>query len=109
VCSSDLAIATGLKGGLEVPFTCTITAARIVSMDNTSGAIAINVWKAAYSGCPPVVGGSIGSYSIAASGVKSESTGLSIALTAGNWLAFNVDSATSVKLVTLSLTVSRTL
>jgi hypothetical protein len=98
-------ITTGIKGAVEVPFACTITAARVFSVDNTSGAIAIAVWKDTYANYPPTVDDLIDTFSIAASGVKSEETGLSLALAAGSVLFFNVDSITSMKHILLSLTV----
>lgn len=99
-------ITTGLKAGFECPLTGTITAARIVSVDATSGAIAIGVWKDTYANAPPTVSDLIDTFSIAASGTKSEETGLSLAITKGDWIAFNVDSVTSMKLITLSLTLN---
>lgn len=99
------AITTGVKAAVEIPFACTITAARVFSVDNTSGAISIQLWKDTYANFPPTVADLSDTFAIAASGVKSEETGLSIAVTAGNIIIFNVDSCTSIKLALLSLTV----
>ena len=99
------AITSGIKGDIEIPFASTITAARIGA--DQSGLIAIDVWAAAYSGYPPVDGGSIDVFAIGSSGIKSEETGLSHSLNAGDWLRFNVDSCTTITRATLSLTMTR--
>jgi Cu/Ag efflux pump CusA len=98
-------ITTGIKGGFECPITGHITAARVESLDATSGAIAIAVWIEPYAGGVPVNADEIDIFSIAASGTQSEETGLTIDVTAGDWISFNVDSVTSMKLIAISLTI----
>jgi hypothetical protein len=97
-------ITTGIKGGFECPITGHITAARVASLDATSGAIAIAVWIEPYAGGVPVDVDEVDIFAIAASGTQSEETGLIIDITAGDWITFNVDSVTSMKLIALSLT-----
>lgn len=103
-------ITTGIKGDLEVPFACTITAATLLA--DQSGAIVIDIWKDTYANYPPIDGDSITSATpptITASGVKSQDTTLSSWITsvaAGDTLRFNVDSVTSIQRVTLSLKVT---
>lgn len=105
------AITTGVKGYMEVPFDCVVTAWRIVA--DQSGDIVVDVWKDAYANFPPTVADTIaGSEKPTLSGVqKNEDSNLTTwttALTDGDWLGFNVDSVATVQQVTLSLTVRRT-
>ena len=102
------AIATGPAGGFECPITGHITAARVESIDATSGAIAIAVWIEPYSGGVPVDADEVDIFSIAASGTQSEETGLTIDVSEGDWITFNVDSCTNLKLVAISLTLEET-
>lgn len=105
-------ISTGLKGYLEVPFDCTVVAWRIVG--DVSGSIVVDIWKDTYANFPPVVGDSIAGSEkpTLSSAQKNEDTNITTwtttSLTDGDWLAFNVDSASTVTRVTLSLTVRRT-
>jgi hypothetical protein len=101
----------GIHGYLEVPFDCVIISARLVA--DASGSIVIDIWKDTYANFPPTNADSItaGTEPTLSSAQKSENTTLSgwtTTLTDGDWLGFNVDSATTVKQVTLSLTVRRT-
>ena len=105
-------IADGVAGFVQVPFACTITAARLLA--DQSGAIVVDIWKDTYANYPPTDADTITSATpptIAASGVKSEDTTLTswtTAISAGDILGFNVDSCTTIERVTVSLTVTRT-
>jgi len=99
-------ITTGIKGGFEVPCTGQITAARVMSLDATSGAIAISIWQDQYADGVPTAADSVDTFSIAASGTQSQETGLTIPVTAGDWITFNVDSVTSMKLIAIALTIT---
>ena len=103
-------IATGIKGDLEVPFDCTITAVTLLA--DQSGSIVIDIWKQAYADFPPENAQSITSSAVPTitTAVKSQDstlTGWTVALTKGDTLRFNVDSVTDIERVTLSLTVDR--
>lgn len=105
------AISTGVKGDLTIPFDCTLTAARTLA--DQSGSIVIDVWKDTYANYPPVVGDSItASAKPTLSGAIKASdttlTGWTTTVSAGDTLRFNVDSATTVQRVTLTLTATRT-
>jgi len=105
------AITTGVKGYLEVPFACTITAATLLA--DVSGSIVIDVWKDVYANYPPVVGDSITASAkpTLSSAIKSRDTtltGWTTAIAAGDVLGFSVTSATTVTKVALSLTVQAT-
>jgi len=101
-------IATGPAGGFECPITGHITAARIESIDATSGKIAIAVWIEPYSGGVPVDDDEVDIFSISTSGTQSAETGLTIDVSEGDWITFNVDSCTDLKLVAISLTLEET-
>ena len=96
-------IATGLKGGFECPISGHLTEARVISLDGTSGSIAVAVWIEPYAGGVPINDDEVDIFSLS-SAVQSEETGLTIDVTAGDWISFNVDSCTSCKLVAVGLT-----
>lgn len=100
-------ISTGVKGFIEVPFACVISAVRLVG--DAAGSIVIDIWKDTYANFPPTVADTITASAkpTLSSAQKAENTtltGWSKGLNKGDWLAFNVDSATTVKQVTLSIT-----
>jgi hypothetical protein len=105
------AITTGIKGDIEVPFACTITAWEVLA--DQSGSIVIDVWKDTYANFPPTVGDTITgtekpTLSSAAKNQDTNLTSWTTSVSANDILRFNVDSATTVTRVTLSLTVTRT-
>jgi hypothetical protein len=113
---TGVAITTGVKGFIEVPFACTIQQESLLA--DQSGAIKIDIWKCTYAqydvSTHPVNADSIcggNEPEIAASGVKDQDATLTSwtkAITAGSILAINVDSCTSITRCTLSLKVMRT-
>lgn len=101
-------ISTGLKGYIEVPFACTIISWTLLA--DVSGSIVVDVWKDTYANYPPVVGDTITASAkpTITTAVKNQSstlTGWTTSITAGDILAFNVDSVTTIKKITLSLKV----
>lgn len=105
-----LELTTGLKGFLEVPFGCTITAARLLA--DQTGSIVVDIWSKTFAAYPPTAFDSICDVTppTIAAGIKSEDVTLSgwtTSLVAGTILGFYVNSVTDVTRVTLSLTVSR--
>lgn len=108
-------ITTGVKGFVEVPFACTITAVTLLSTDAavTSGSIVVDIWKDTYANYPPVVGDSITASAkpTLSSATKSRDTtltGWTTSLAAGDVLGFKVDSVSTVLKVLVSLTVQAT-
>lgn len=104
-------ITTGVKGFLEVPYNMVVTGWTLVG--DASGSIVIDVWKDTYANFPPTVADTIAGTEkpTLASAQANQDITLSswtTALTLGDWLAFNVDSATTVKQVTLSIRGYRT-
>jgi hypothetical protein len=100
------AIATGVKGDLEIPFNCSITACTLLA--DQSGSIVIDVWKDSYANFPPTDADSItasapGTISSDTKSTDSTLTGWTTAITAGQILRFNVDSCTSITRCTISL------
>lgn len=104
------ALTTGQKGFLEVPFNCTITRSTLLA--DQTGSVVVNVWKVAYGSFPPSSGNKITAsapptISAAQNAQDSTLSGWTTSLSAGDILAFNVDSAATVQRVTLSLLVTK--
>lgn len=106
-----VALSTGVKGDLEVPFACTINQWTLLA--DQSGSVVVDIWKDTYANYPPTVADTItGSakptISTAVKGQSSTLTGWTTSIAEGDTLRFNVDSATTITRVTLSLKVTRT-
>ena len=104
------AITTGQKGHLEIPFACTITGWTILA--DQSGSIVVDVWKDTYASFPPTVADTIAgtekpTLSTAQKNQDLTLTSWTTAITAGDILAFNVDSITTVQRVVVSIRVTR--
>lgn len=104
------AITTGVKGDLEIPFACTITAATVLA--DQSGSIVIDIWKDTYANYPPTNADSITASAkpTLSSATKSQDTtltGWTKPIAAGSTLRFNVDSITTCTRVTISLKVTK--
>lgn len=91
---------TGVMGDDTISFGMTITGWRLLA--DQSGSVAIDVWKDSYANYPPTDADSVVTPSITTA-TKAEATGLSISVTAGDTLRFNIDSATAIERVTLAL------
>lgn len=105
------AITTGEKGHLEIPFACTITGWTILA--DQSGSIVVDVWKDTYALFPPTVADTIAgtekpTLSAAQKNQDLDLTTWTTAITAGDILAFYVESITTVQRVTISLKVVKT-
>lgn len=108
---SGAVIATGLKGFVRVPFACNIVSVDVIA--DQSGSIVIDIWKDTYANHPPTDADSITAsapptLSSAIKSTDSTLTGWTKAIAAGDILAFNVDSAATVSLVTVVLHLERT-
>lgn len=104
------AISTGQKGHLTVPFDCVVTGWTILA--NASGSIVVDIWKDTYANFPPTVADTIAGSEkpTLSSAQKNQDLSLSTwttTLAAGDVLAYNVDSATTVQRVTVILHVTR--
>jgi hypothetical protein len=105
---AGVAITTGVKGYIRVPFACTITAVHILA--DQAGDVVFDVWKDEYVDHPPTVADTITAsakptLSSADQYEDTTLTGWTTAIAAGDVLGFNVDSAATVTRVTLMLTV----
>jgi len=105
------AITTGQKGHLEVPFACTIK--QVTMLADQTGSIVVDIWKDTYANFPPTDADSITAsapptISSAQKSQDSTLTGWTKSISAGDILAFNVDSCTTITRVTISLKVERT-
>lgn len=106
-----IVITTGQKGHLEIPFNCTITGWTILA--EQSGSIVIDIWKDTYASFPPTVADTITGTEkpTLSSAQKNQDLSLSswtTSVTAGDILAFNVDSITTLTRVVVSLRVTKT-
>lgn len=105
------AITTGIKADLVVPYNCTVIGWDILG--DASGSIVVDIWKDTYANFPPtdvpdsITGSEPPTLSSAA---KNQDVALSTwttTLTRNDILRFNVDSASTVTRVTLSLRIKR--
>ena len=104
------AITTGQKGHLEIPFACTIQ--QVTMLADQSGSIVVDIWKDSYANFPPTVADTITASAkptiiTAQKSQDSTLTGWTTAITAGDVLAFNVDSVTTIERVIVSLKVKK--
>lgn len=102
------AITTGLKLYVEMPFAMTVTGWTIVA--DQAGAIVIDIWKDTYANFPPDVADTIaGTEKPTLSGPAQKNQDLTLttwstlAIAQGDVLAFNVDSASTVEFVAVTI------
>ena len=103
-------ISTGYKGFIRIPYNCTITKWTILA--DQSGSIKIDIWKDSYANYPPTDADTITAANepeISASDKAQDSTlsGWTTSISAGDILAFNVDSCSSIKQAILILEVTK--
>lgn len=101
-------ITTGLHGDLIIPYDCTIVGSYLSA--DQSGSIVIDIWKKAFASFPPLIANTIvasapPTLSSAASASDVTLTGWTVACLAGDVLRYNVNSATTVTRILLSLKV----
>jgi hypothetical protein len=112
--NGSTAIATGLNGqsGIYFPFGATLTAWTLTA--DASGSIVIDVWKDTYANFPPTNADSItnGHEPALSAAQKAQDTNITdwttTTINADDVLYFNVDSASTVKQVTLTFTMTKT-
>lgn len=100
------AITTGQKGYLEIPFAMTITGWTLVA--DQAGSIVVDVWKTPYGSFPPsaantITGADIPTLSSVRNNQNPAVSLWTTSLSAGDILAYNVNSASTVTRVTLSI------
>jgi hypothetical protein len=108
-----IALTTGLKGYVEVPFACTITRGTLLA--DQTGSIVVDVFRTAYSTFAPpthpaaadkITASAPLTISAALKAQDSTLTGWSTGLAAGDILAFNINSVATVQRVSVSLLVT---
>jgi hypothetical protein len=102
---------TGLRAWIQVPFSGTITAVR--AMADQTGSIVCDIWKDTFANFPPSDADSITASApvTISAGVKSEDTtltGWTTAFSAGDILACNIDSVSTITHAVIELLVSKT-
>lgn len=106
-----IAITTGIKGDIQVPFICTVSGWTILG--DQSGSIVVDIWKDTYANYPPDVSDTIAGSEKPTLSAATKNQDLSLttwstlSLAAGDILRFNVDSVSTVTRVTISLHVTR--
>lgn len=99
-------ITTGQKGHLEIPFAMTITGWTLLG--DQSGSIVIDVWRDSYANFPPTVADTITGSEKPTLTAAQKNQDLTLStwsplVTAGDILAFNVDSVSTLTRVALSI------
>lgn len=99
-------ITTGVAGYLMIPYDCIITGWSLVA--NASGSIVIDVWKDTYGNFPPTSADTITGTELPTLTSQQTNRVLSLStwsnrIQTGDYLAFNVNSATTVTSVVLTL------
>jgi hypothetical protein len=105
------AITTGAKGHLEIPFKCEIQRATLLADQN--GSIKVDIWKDTYANFPPtdgdtICGGNEPEISSAQKYQDATLTDWTKTINAGDILAFNVDSCSTITRITIALKVVKT-
>ena len=101
-------ITTGVKGYVEIPYNCTINSWTLTS--DVSGSCVIDVWKDSYVNYPPtdtIAGSEKPTLSSAIKNQDDNLTGWTTSVTAGDIIGFNVESASTVTRVNLSIKVTK--
>lgn len=101
-------LSTGVKAYVEVPFECEVVGWTLLA--DASGDIVIDVWKDSYANFPPTNADSIAGTELPTLSTQQKNQDLalttwSVTIEAGSILAFNIDSCSGIKQVTLSLRV----
>jgi hypothetical protein len=104
------AITTGVKGYIEVSFDCTIN--QVTMLADVSGSAVVDIWKDTYANYPPTDADSITASAVPTITSDTDSqdatlTGWTTSITAGDILGFNVDSASTITRLTISLKVTK--
>lgn len=104
-------ITTGIKGDIEIPFSCTAQGWTILA--DVSGSIVVDIWNDTYANYPATVADTITGSEKPTLSAASKNQDLTLttwttSLTRGNILRYNVDSASTVTRVTVVIRVKKT-
>jgi hypothetical protein len=105
-----VAITTGVKGFIEIPFAGTIQAVTLLA--DQSGSIVVDIWKDVYANYPPTDADTITSatpptITTATKAQDSTLTSWTTTVTVGDIIGFNVDSCTTITRLTVSIKVKK--
>ena len=105
-----VAITTGVKGDIIVPFACNIDSVSMLA--DQSGSIVVDLWKDTYTNFAPTVADTITAsakptISATTKSTDTTLTGWTRAIAAGDVIRYNVDSASTITRVTISLKVTK--
>lgn len=103
------ALTTGIKADVYVPYACTITA--VTMLADQSGSVVVDIWKDTLANYPPTIADTIvasapPTISSATNSSDTTLTGWTTSISAGDTLRFNVNSATSITRLDLTLKVA---
>lgn len=103
------ALTTGIKADVYVPYACTITA--VTMLADQSGSCVVDIWKDSYANYPPTIADTITASAKPTLGAATKSqdttlTGWTTSVSAGDILRFNIDSASTITRLVLTLTVT---
>lgn len=105
------ALTTGVKGYIEVPYACTIQ--QVTTLADVSGSLVVDIWKDTYANFPPLVADTITASALPTLVTTTKDqdatlTGWTTSIAAGDILAFNINSVTTIKKFTITLEVLKT-
>ncbi len=108
---SGAAITTGKKAWARMPFDATITGYELTA--DVSGSVVVDIWKDTFANFPPTVADTITAAAkptLASAQKVSDATlsGWTTSIGAGDYLKFNIDSATTVTKIMLTLQLDKT-
>ena len=102
---------TGVKGYAYIPYACTINS--VTMLADQSGSAVVDIWAAAYASFPPTIANTITAsdlptLSSAQNSQDTTLTGWTTSISSGTVLAFNVNSASTLTRINLTLKVTKT-
>lgn len=105
------AITTGLKGFIKIPFACTIDQVDLYA--DQAGSVVVDIYKDVYANFPPTGADTITAAAkptlVAADKYQDATlTGWITSIAAGDVLAYNIDSASTITRLTVTMKVTRT-
>jgi hypothetical protein len=103
-------IPTGLRGFVVIPYSGTITEWTIIA--DQSGSAVVDIWKSTYAGAPPTIANTITAsakptLTASQKAQSSTLTGWTTSVTTGDVIGFNVDSASTVTRLNLSIKITK--
>jgi len=109
--NAGMVLSASTQAFVQLPYSGTITGWTIASKD-VSGSCVVSIWKDTDANYPPTIADKISGTNppTLTSSVKATSNNLSswatTTVTAGDWIVFNIDSATTVTDIVVNLTVT---